>query len=299
MSTLGTARRSVIPAAQAFVMAKRDLVLLLAIVAVLFGGVRAPLASAASNAEPNFEVKLDLVAAALDSSGAPTAEVRSAFGLGASPKALAYEYFDTSSLELKNAGWSVRLRHKDGKDLDLDYKKRFAISGENIDAALTEADRQGFDSSDTNYAAQVDWTYEKMTLSFSNKKSESAKGYKGTRLPAESDARKLLVDRIPGKLSNWSERNWGRDQLAASRQHGPVEARDWSGSWQGTDIDLEVVPIRASSGSGTETVIELSFKTDTRDEARTLRDKAIDTLRSRGWLAPTDVLKTDLILTRY
>ncbi|MFI5781496.1 hypothetical protein [Nocardia sp. NPDC051570] len=65
------------------------------------------------------------------------------------------------------------------------------------------------------------------------------------------------------------------------------------------DIDLEVVPVRAASGPGTETIIELSFKTDTQDDARTLRDKAIGTLRSKGWLAPADVLETDLILTRY
>ncbi|MFG1795676.1 hypothetical protein [Nocardia sp. NPDC049149] len=263
------------------------------------GTTQAPDASAASNAVPSYEIKLNLGATALDSTGALTPEVRSTFGLGGTPKELAYEYFDTAGLDLNAAGWSVRLRHKAGSDFDLNYKKRFPVADGALDAALTQANKQGFDSSDTDYEAQVDWTYSKMTLSFATKKSESAKGYQGTALPSESDARALLVARLPGKLKDWSAANWGKDTLKASRQHGPVQAKDWTGTWQGTDIDIEVVPIRAASGSGTETVIELSFKADKKNDATTLRDKAIDTLRTHGWLASTDVLKTDLILQRY
>ncbi|QIS04680.1 hypothetical protein F5X71_22210 [Nocardia brasiliensis] len=261
--------------------------------------VRVPVAAAASNATPSFEVKLNLAPGALDGSGAPNADVRTTFGLGGTAKALAYEYFDTAPLELNSAGWSVRLRHKDGSSFDLNYKKRFPVTGEDLDAALTEANAQGFDSSDTNYDAQVDWTSDKMTLSFANKKSAAAKGYQGTALPAEPAARELLLDQLPGKLRNWSGSNWGRTTLADSRQHGPVQARTWSGRWQGVDLDLEVVPVRAATGEGTETIIELSFKTDGSAQARDLRDKAIGTLRARGWLAPAAVLKTDLILRRY
>ncbi|WP_069163251.1 hypothetical protein [Nocardia altamirensis] len=38
---------------------------------------------------------------------------------------------------------------------------------------------------------------------------------------------------------------------------------------------------------------------DKKNDATTLRDKAIDTLRTHGWLAAIDVLETDLILKRY
>ncbi|MCM6774164.1 CYTH domain-containing protein [Nocardia sp. CDC159] len=266
--------------------------------AVVIGAPGVPRSDAA-NARPDVEVKFDLVAAALDSSGGPNADLRATFGLGDGPRALAYEYFDTAALDLREAGWSVRLRHRDGSALDLNYKKRFPVADGDVDTALRRADEQGFGASDTNYDAQIDWTTDKLVLSFADKKSESVKGYRGTELPAEAVARSLLVDRIPGKLKNWSAPNWGRDTLAASRQHGPVHAKAWRGMWQGVDIDLEVVPVRASSGPGTETIIELSFKTDTLDAARPLRDKAIDTLRANAWLAPAAVLKTDLVLTRY
>ncbi len=280
----------------------RGLLIAVAALAVTIGSTATgpvPVAAAASNAEPSFEVKLNLVAGALDASGAPNADVRTTFGLGGSAKALAYEYFDTAPLDLNDAGWSVRLRHKDGSSFDLNYKKRFPVADGDLDAALTKANQQGFDSSDTNYDAQVDWTYDKMTLSFANKKSASAKGYQGTALPAAAEARKILVDQIPGKLQNWSGSNWGKNKLADSRPHGPVQAKSWSGSWQGADLDVEVVPVRNAAGDGTETIIELSFKTDTSARASALRDQAISTLRSKGWLAPTDVLKTDLILHRY
>lgn len=270
-----------------------------ALVSPVAAGLTAAPARADANAVPNYEIKLNLGPTALDATGAPTATVRTAFGIGMSSKSLSYNFFDTSPLDLNGAGWSARLRHKSGKDFDLNYKKRFPITGGNIDAALTTANQQGFDSSDTNYAAQVDWTYTKQTLSFANSKSHSASGYSGTSMPSESTGRGWLVNEIPGKLEDWNSSNWGKDTLAASRQHGPVTSKEWAGTWQGVEISIEVLPIKNAAGTGTEQIVELSFKTNTLASATSLRSQAITIADAGGWLLQIDVLKTNLILTRY
>ncbi|GAA1455956.1 hypothetical protein [Williamsia maris] len=273
-------------------------VVVTAVATVVSISAAAGVAAADANATPDYEVKLDLLASALDSSGAPSAAVRSAFGLASTASSRSYEYFDTSARALKGQGWSVRLRHKSGKDLELNYKKRFDVSNGDVTSALDAANRAGFDSSDTNYDAQVDWGYSQQELSFSNDKSASGSSYSGTSLPAVSTARSLLVSNIPGKLDDWTAKHWGTDRLTESGAHGPVTTKVYSGSWQGTEPSIEVLTVPAASGSGTQTVIELSFTADTRSEASALRAKAISVTDSNAWLYHGDILKTDLILDR-
>ncbi|MFJ9588182.1 hypothetical protein [Streptomyces acidicola] len=260
----------------------------------------APTAFAASNAVPTYEVKINLTTAALDSSHNPTSAVKSAFGITSSAKVRSYEYFDTDALDLNAEGWSVRLRHKSGSSFEETYKKRFPVVNGGIDAALDEANDAGFDSSDTNYDAEVDWGYAKQTLSFSNEKSHSASGYSGTSMPPSSTGRNWLVNDTPGKLDDWLYNNWGSDTLKASRAHGPVTSQVWSGAWKSSDdASIEVLPVVNASGTGTEYVIELSFKTDKYSDAAQLHSDAIAVAESRGWLYRGDTLKTQLILDRY
>jgi hypothetical protein len=279
-------------------MTRRLRALLVAVSVSVSIGATAGTAHAAANAVPDYEVKLDLTASAIDGSGVPTAAVRSAFGISAAASTRSYEYFDTGSRALAGQGWSVRLRHKTGKDLELDYKKRFDVTNGDVNAALTTANAAGFDSSDTNYDAQVDWGYARQELSFSTDKSSSASTYAGTSLPGESTARSLVVANIPGKLENWTATDWGSDRLAASSAHGPVTTKVYSGTWRGAAPSIEVLTVRAASGSGTQTVIEFSFNVDTRSQASDLRSRAIAIADDNGWLVHGDILKTDLILDR-
>jgi hypothetical protein len=256
-------------------------------------------AQADANAVPTYEVKINLTTAALNSSHAPTTAVRNAFSIDSSAKARSYTYYDTDALDLDSEGWSVRLRHKSGENFEETYKKRFAVTSGNIDAALDEANDEGFDSSDSNYDCEVDWGYAKQTLSFSNEKSHSKSGYSGTSMPSESTGRKWLVDEIPGKLKDWLYDDWGEDTLKDSRKHGPVTAQVYEGEWQGFDASIEVLPVVTASGSGTEYVIELSFKADSYADASDLHADAIAVAEQNGWLYHGDILKTQLILDRY
>ncbi|MFJ6698084.1 hypothetical protein ACIQM4_18720 [Streptomyces sp. NPDC091272] len=273
-----------------------------ALVLALSAALLAPAtpAHAAANAVPTYEVKINLTAAALDASHAPSAAVRSAFGITGSPKARSYSYYDTDSRALDAEGWSVRLRHKAGSSFEETYKKRFPVTGGNLDAALNTANAAGFDSGDTNYEAEVDWGYAKQTLSFSNEDERSAGGYSGTALPSDATGRGWLVDDLPGKLEDTKADGWGASTLGASRAHGPVTAKVYGGEWGASDdASIEVLPVVGAGGTGTEYVVELSFKTDSRTAAADLHDDSIAVAEAKGWLYRGDILKTQLILDRY
>ncbi|MFI0895702.1 hypothetical protein [Streptomyces sp. NPDC020983] len=276
--------------------------LLVTLLALAGGAAVAPAApaSAASNAVPTYEVKIDLTSSALDSSHAPISAVKSAFGISGSPKARSYEYFDTSGLALNAEGWDVRLRHKSGKDFEESYKKRFPVTGGDIDAALDAANAAGFDSSDGNYDAEVDWGYSKQTLSFSDEKSHSGSGYSGTSMPSASTGLSWLVNEIPGKLEDWKSSNWGKDTLRSSVAHGPVTSQVWEGAWESSDdASIEVLPVRDAAGTGTEYVVEVSFKVDDYADAARLHADAVSVADAHGWLYHGDILKTQTILDRY
>ncbi|MFB6840342.1 hypothetical protein [Streptomyces sp. NPDC056361] len=257
-------------------------------------------AYAAANAVPTYEVKINLTVAALDSAHAPTAAVKSAFGITGSAKARSYSYYDTDGGALDAEGWSVRLRHKSGSSFEETYKKRFPVTNGDLTAALNAANAAGFDSGDTNYKAEVDWGYAKQTLSFSTEKSHSASGYSGTAMPTSTTGRTWLVNDIPGKLENWGSSGWGKTTLQASRAHGPVTAKVYGGAWgPSDDASIEVLPVVGAGGTGTEYVVELSFKTDSAADAADLHADAIAVAEANGWLYHGDILKTQLILDRY
>lgn len=268
--------------------------------AVLFTGwSTTPEVNAASNAVPGYEVKFLLDSdEVLTSGGGLSTAVNQAFDIASSPERLMVEYFDTDALELNDESWNVRLRKKESKsDYELTYKKRFDVQNGQIDAALTAANAAGFDSSDDNYKAEVDWGYGKQTLSFSVTKEKKAS--KGLSLPSDQKALEMLVNEIPGKLEKTRSKGWGKDTLEDARAYGPVLVTKYGGDFNGVDVDIEVWPILNASGTGNDSIVEISFKTDSYTEAASQRAELMDELESEGWLVPADSLKTNLILDRY
>lgn len=262
--------------------------------------LEAPQVSAAANAVPAYEVKFlakpDLV---LNTDGTPRSEVIQTLGLSSTVRNISAEYFDTNALNLNQAGWDVRFRKKDDKNnYELTYKKRYPVINGDVNAALTLANQEGFDASDDNYEAEVDWGYGKQTLSFSNTKKVDTKAT-GVQLPSQQDALSMLLDKLPGKLKNWSSSNWGKQQLSASRAYGPVTFQRYEGTWNGQELTLEVWPIRNAAGTGVENIVEISFKTTDTTAVSGLRTQLMQVLENKNWLIPADGLKTQLILERY
>lgn len=258
-------------------------------------------AKAASNMVPDYEVKLLLDPnVVLDSDHKLNSTVRTAFGMPETVTKMNVQFMDTNAKDIYDNGWVARVRKTEGeKDFELTYKKRYPITNGNIDAALTTANQEGFDSSDTNYEAQIEWGYQNQTLSLSRVKTDSKSGYSGMDLPSASDSRKLLVKNVPGKMDKWVYTGWGTDMLNASRIYGPVLAKRYIGTWSGLKTYIEIWPIKNASGTGTEYVVEASFKTTSRTTAQQKHDDLIAYLQGKGWFLPQDSLKTQLIMDRY
>ncbi|OCT16664.1 hypothetical protein A8709_08300 [Paenibacillus pectinilyticus] len=258
-------------------------------------------ASAASNMVPNYEVKLLLnPSVVLGSDFKLTSSVKAAFGMPDTVTKMNVQFLDTNAEDIYNNGWSPRIRKTEGEsDFELSYKKRYAITGNDINGALTLANTQGFNSGDTSYEAQIEWGYQKKTLSITRTKSGSKSGYSGMDLPNQADSRSLLINNAPDKFNNWVSSGWGTSKLSSSRIYGPVLAKRSVGTWSGQQLYIEVWPILNAAGTGTEYIVEASFKTDSQSTASSKHDELVTYLQGKGWFLAQDSLKTQLIMDRY
>ncbi|MCR8643366.1 hypothetical protein NV379_11955 [Paenibacillus sp. N1-5-1-14] len=257
--------------------------------------------AATPNMTPNYEIH-----ALLDPNEALNPDhtlkntVLSAFNITAAPDQMNVQYMDTNNQDLSQEGWSARIRKMTGDSkFKLNYKKRYPITGNNITAALNQANQEGFDSSDTNYEAQVEWSYGSKTLSISTDKNVSISGYTGLTLPNQTDSVNAIVNNIPGKLNKWTSTGWGTSVLNQSRVYGPVYATRYTGTFNGIKTYIEIWPIKNTSGTGYEYIVEASFKVDTESDAANSSSQLFTYLQSRGWFLPQDALKTSTILQRY
>ncbi|GAA3407363.1 hypothetical protein ACFFNY_31955 [Paenibacillus hodogayensis] len=277
---------------------------MVAAVSTLLVGVTlwaAPPVKSASNMVPDYEVKLLMnPTAVLNSDHKLKSGVRNAFDMPDTVTKMNVLFMDTDNRDLYDNGWSARIRKiEDKNDFELTYKKRYPIVNGNIAAALTQANLEGFDSTDTNYEAQVEWGYLNKTLSISTKKTGKKSGYSGMDLPSAKDSRNLLTANIPGKLDRWLYTGWGTVMLNDSRKYGPVLAKRYIGEWNQTELYIEIWPIKDADGTGTEYIVEASFKTANQTDAASKQSQLISYLQGQGWLLAQDSLKTQLIMDRY
>lgn len=272
--------------------------LLAALIGAAFAAPQA--ASAAANMTPDYEVKLLLnPATTLGSDHKLTSSVRTQFGLPTTVTKMNVQFLDDAE-EIYGEGWSPRIRKTEGEDdFELTYKKRYPVAGGDVNAALTTANTEGFDAGDTGYEAQVEWGYSKQTLSISRKKTASDSGYSGMTLPGASASRNFLIGEAPDKFDDWLFNGWGTGVLATSRVYGPVLAKRSVGTYSGVQLYVEVWPILNAAGTGTEDVVEASFKTTSSSTASTKKASLQALLQSKGWFLAQDSLKTQLIMDRY
>jgi hypothetical protein len=250
---------------------------------------------------PDYEVKLLLApAAVLGPDRKLTSSVRAAFGIPASVLKMNVQFLDTDSKEIYDNGWCPRVRKTEGEpDFELTYKKRYPITGGDIDSALATAAAEGFGAEATGYEAQIEWGYARQTLSIGRTKRTSSAGSSGMELPGTAASRSILIAQAPGKFDDWVAKGWGTRTLATARIYGPVLAKRWIGAWSGMKLFIEVWPIRNAAGTGTDDFVEASFKTTIRATASSKHDSLVDDLQSKGWLLAEDSLKTKLIMDRY
>ncbi|GFZ77260.1 hypothetical protein GCM10008018_23540 [Paenibacillus marchantiophytorum] len=270
---------------------------------LLVGGVFSPQQASAANGTPSYEVKLNLAPAIVaDASHNLVSSVRSQFATGSSAKSYRVQYMDTTARSLDGLGWSDRIRKRSDQNThQLQFKKRYPVSGGDINAALTTAAGDGLNSSAAGFEFQVDWTFSKQTLSVQYEKDVTVSGYSGTGLnvPNLATSRSISIANAPSKFSNWTSAGWGTSQLNNAVIYGPVDFKRYKGEYKDLELDIEIWTILNAAKTGTEDIVEASFKTDSLSEATSVRTDLINLLRSKGWLVESDILKTSLIMERY
>jgi len=257
-------------------------------------------AAAAEPASPGVEVKLFLdPSLTLDARNQPSRDVLAAFEVTGDPVTINMQFLDGRGLELHEAGWNVRFRTVQGKDkMELTYKRRYRVAS-GLDAALAEAERDGFNAGEKDYEPELEWGYKQETLTFSNEKSKESTN---PTLPSLANARTLAVSQLPGKLKHVGADGWAKSILSGARIYGPVEGRRWTGRHRDIDddISIEVWTLPGAGRTDTERIVEVSFKKKQRsDKAVAKREALLKLLEQKGWLLPRDVLKTALILERF
>ncbi|OPB36195.1 hypothetical protein A0O28_0109710 [Trichoderma guizhouense] len=251
---------------------------------------------------PDYEVRLQLdPARVLNSEHELESDILEFFKVSEKPLQMNVQFLDKCSKDIYNAGWCVRIRKVEEKShLELTYKKRYDIDNGNIDEVLARAKKDGFHGGDTKYEAQVEWGYTRQTLSISREKQVSHSGKNELELPGPSDSRKMAIKEEPDKFDDWGPgEDWGTKTLAKARVFGPVLAKRWIGEWKDIEVYIEVWPIPDAEGTGTEYIVEASFKTDSYKTALAGRINLTSQLQAHDWVLAEDSLKTKLILERY
>lgn len=258
-------------------------------------------ALAAENMIPTYEIKFLLDSdQVLNKDHLLKKEYRDYFETGSDYLTMGILYLDTETQDFNSQGWINRIRVKEGKsDFELTYKKRYPIQDNNMEEALTLANQEGFDATDTNYSAEIDWGYSKMTLSLSCKKEKSNKGYDDLELPKKNAAIDMIKDKMPGKEEDWLYENWGKDTIEDAKKAGPVYCYRYEGEYEGTDIDIEIMPIENQASGEITYVTEVSFKEDDYKDASEIREGLMNDLDELGILEHEDSLKTQMILDTY
>lgn len=218
-----------------------------------------------------------------------TQEAKELFGIVESTDIIV-SYIDTDEKTFNADGWSNRLRKKDGKkNNEIQYKKRYPIVDGDIDSALLEAAKDGFTEDLVGYEAEVDWGFNKMTLSIATE--TKIKTTEGLFLPDEDTGVELVKTNSPKELSHIS--------YEGARYHGPVKFTRHTGEFMGVEIDVEVWSIISEDRTGTEVITEVSFKGTDFDDVANTRELLKGFLKDKDILLEKDSLKTQLILDRY
>jgi hypothetical protein len=255
---------------------------------------------AAQPVSPDVEVKFFVdPSKVLDADQLPSQALRKAFHLAPKPVGIRMEFLDGSNHDLDREGWNIRFRRIQGQEhVELTFKRRYRVDG-GLDATLAKAAREGFDAADNDFQPELDWGYQKQTLTFANRKQAGYVGEQDLALPSAREARALAENEMPAKLRHFKHQDWARQVLAGGRIYGPVNGWRWRGSHAEIDdkIAVEVWELPASSQTRTQRMVEISFKVKEYDkEAIAKRQKLMALLKDRGWLLEKDELKTELII---
>ncbi len=207
-------------------------------------------------------------------------------------------YIDTPEKTFNDGGWTNRIREKDGKkNIEITYKKRYAVKDGDIDAAIAQALKDDPAITDGRFEAEIDWSYDKMTLSFSVEE-KIAKPEGGIKGMSQDALVGNLLENMPKDEGGWMFAKLHSKNIPEARIAGPVDYVRYTGSYKEVEIDIEVWKV-PEKGSGFSYVTELSFEGDSLEDAAPLREELMNLLDEQGILVHESSLKTNMILDAY
>ena len=214
-------------------------------------------------------------------------------------KSFAVAYYETSGRLFNQEGWINRIRMREDKPkkgFKLTFKKRYPVSGSDINASMVKAQSDGFELSDKNLSKQVEWNYSGMVLSLSTDADCDTGKRKIMDDLSLEDALTMLQDNMPAIEQNWKSEHWGVNTLQSARMGGPVRFKRYTGTYQGEEVDIEVWTIPDPQSGNNRYITEVSFKEENYEKAALVRTQLIDVLKEQGVLLEKDSLKTQQIL---
>lgn len=233
-------------------------------------------------------------AKALDAEGKPTEEVLAALGWTGKVKNRGMQFLDVEGKLYNEAGWSNRVRIKQGDDeYDVTFKKRYAVENGDIAAALAKAEADGFVAGLDGYECELDWGWNKLTLSVATEESVAKVGYDDTVLPNLEDSIAMVEATMPAEVKAVAA------DITKAVLCGPIYYPRYTGELAGMELDIEICAITNQKTGEIEYVFEVAFSADTYEEAAAKRDEIAQILEATGYLLKEDGLKTNKILNAY
>ena len=147
-------------------------------------------------------------------------------------KSFAVAYYETSDRLFNQEGWINRIRMREDKPkkgFKLTFKKRYPVSGNDINAAMVKAQSDGFDLSDNSLSKQVEWNYSSMVLSLSSDAETDTGSRKKMDDLSLEDALSMLKDNMPA-----IEQNWKPDPSRCNRRYNPFRRLKGGNYWGST-----------------------------------------------------------------
>ena len=229
-------------------------------------------------------------------------EIRDEFQLEKKFKSYSLAYFETPDRAFDREGWINRVRMRDGKadkGFELTYKKRYRVEGNDPRPVLSFAEEEGFDLSDENWEAEVEWNHSGMTLSISAEGKGAAEGLESVADLDPADGISMLKAGMPPAEQNWKTENWGIRTMEEAEMAGPVHFDRFTGTYFDHKIQIEIWELPQRGSGEAEFITELSFKDDSLDAAAAFRGKLTGLLMDQGILVQEDALKTKQILDAH
>lgn len=265
----------------------------IAVLAIAFALISTAAIFAAEKIDMAFEVKFLLDSQkVLDSNNVPVKDIQDLFAVKKTNQRTVL-YIETPDRKFNEGGWTNRVREKEGKkNVELAYKRRYAVQGTDIDAAIERALKDNPRVTDGRYEAEIDWGYEKMTLSFTAEvKIDKPEG--GMKGMTDDALVSNLLANMPEDESGWMFAKLRSSKIKDARMAGPVDYIRYIGEYKGVEIDIEVWDVKGTY------ITELSFEADNLESATAMRNEIMGILDTKGILMHKDSLKTQMILDAY